>query len=395
MKNMKEWTKKTKWVLGITTLFVIGGCSVGYKVYADSIKAKNIEEMKAKVEAENQKIDRINSEIQKMYSNHEKGFLIENVSTESIKEIENQIKSLNTITLTTKDKNLEVNIKSQDESIKDLENNYKLLNFQVEVQNRVNDLFNNDAINGGTVKKDLAISDNCNRESIEKIFFDTKTLDGTFLKDSEWTKAIKGLKEAALEQLKQIEVATQKANALFDKENVKGDVSQDAYNQAKGEVDKIKNEKAKKSLTDRLAKVAKKLEEKAQAEKEKQKAEAEAQATASGGTVVENADGSYSVKANNSGVSGTNSGGYSYSGGSSSNGSSGNGGYTGNNGASSSTGGSSSNSGNSGGNTWSGNQDSGGSTAGGVGSDSTATGNGGTWTGGTFNPGDIDTSGWN
>lgn len=289
MKKMREWTKKQKWTLTVTGLLIVGGVGAGaYKVYADSVKEKNIAEMHKRIKMEDQKIDTIKARIQALYSDHEKGYLVSDISEDELLNLQNDIKKLNTVTITVSDKTVEARIKSQDQSIRDLEKSYELLYYQARTQGEVNKLFSNPAIDGSKVNKELAIADDCKKEDVEKVLSDTKIIDGSFLVDSEWFKSIEVLKQSALGQLKQIEVATQKVNAMFDKENVKADVNQDSYNQAQGEVDKIKNEKAKKNLNDRLAKVAKKLEEKAQAEKQKAEAEQaqqqQEQATVSGGT---------------------------------------------------------------------------------------------------------------
>lgn len=377
MKKVSEWTKKQKWILGITTLLVVGSVGTGaYKVHADSVKKKNIAEMNQKINQENKKISDVQKELSALYIDGTT-YLVSGLSNQQLKDLGQKVKELTTLEVTVSDKKITASLKNQDEEMKRVKATYEVISYQLKEQEGLNKLFVNPALDGNKVNKDLAIADGATKEKVESILKENKQVENSSILDSDWSKSVNELKEVALNQLKQIDVATQKVNALFDKENVKGDVSQDAYNQAKGEVDKIKNEKAKKSLTDRLAKVAQKLEEKAQAEKQKAEAEQaqQAQATTNGGTVTEN--GTYSQNQSSSSNNYSESDYSSNAGGSYS---SGNGGYV------SSSGNSNQGSGATSGG--SGNSSSGNSTTGtvtGGGSD----GGGATWEGGTFNPGDL------
>lgn len=372
MKKVSEWTKKQKWILGITTLLIVGSVGTGaYKVHADSVKKKNIAEMNQKINQENKKISDVQKELSALYIDGTT-YLVSGLSNQQLKDLGQKVNELNTLEVTVSDKKITASLKNQDEEMKRVKATYEMISYQLKEQEGLNELFVKPALDGNKANKDLAIADSATKEKAEAILKETKQVENSSILDSDWSKSVNELKEVALNQLKQIDVAMQKVNALFDKENVKGDVSQDAYNQAKGEVDKIKNEKAKKSLTDRLVKVAQKLEEKVQAEKQKAEAEQtqQVQATTNSGTVTEN--GTYSQNQSSSSNNYSESDYSSNAGGSYS---SGNGGYT-----------------SSGGNS---NQGSG-ATSGGAGNSTTGN-QSGTVTGdagrdtdyGTFNPGDL------
>lgn len=192
--------------------------------------------------------------------------------------------------------------------------------------------------------------------------------------------------------------------ALFDGEAVKEEVTREAYDQAKQQVDSLKQIELKKQLTDKLVLVDNKLKEKEQVVAAEVQKEAEVQEQAKQQEQAQQA-----VTSNQQSQATTN-GGNSSTAGYTDNGSRGStpstgGSQQGNNGNNSNNSGTTNQqpstppANNNGGGSWSGtgNVTGGGNVTnhGDNGGSNGATGGGNTWTGGDFDGSGIDTSGWN
>ncbi len=285
---MKKVSKKMKLVIGCISIVVVGSCLVGYTNYSSSQQLK--QETKA-LKLEQSAYSELKKSLKSL--RNEQGYFVSDVTKDSISKI---VKEVNSLTvndhlkyndLKNESANLKKEINSLKEDAKEMQSDYKVQEsvntlFQViKQQSRdVNKSVENEivAIKEDNVNTSLSISDNVTIDSME-IFKDLNYQKAE--KISEWQKSINKLIDEATNQANQIKTATEKVNSLFDKENVKSDVSTDSYNQAKIETDKIKNEKAKKTLTDKLVKVKTKLDEqekkKQEEQKQQEKAKQEAQ----------------------------------------------------------------------------------------------------------------------
>lgn len=179
--------------------------------------------------------------------------------------------------------------KEYEELVESLSERLEELVYKTAVQSEVNALFSEAAIQDDQVEADLAIKDDLHAEEIAAV-------QPREAEEDAWYTAINGLMTSASDQLKQIETAAEAVAKLFDGDEINSEVSREDYDSAEEEVDKIKNEKAKNELSDRLVPVIAFIDEK-EAEEARLlvEAEAEAEAAAVGGTVVWQEDGTYII----------------------------------------------------------------------------------------------------
>lgn len=176
-----------------------------------------------------------------------------------------------------------------EELVESLSERLEELVYKTAVQSELNALFSEAAIQDDQVEADLAIKDDLHAEEIAAVQPEEAEEDA-------WYTAVNGLMTSASDQLKQIETAAEAVAKLFDGDEINSEVSREDYDSAEEEVDKIKNEKAKNELSDRLVPVIAFIDEK-EAEEARLlvEAEAEAEAAAVGGTVVWQEDGTYII----------------------------------------------------------------------------------------------------
>lgn len=142
------------------------------------------------------------------------------------------------------------------------------LKTKYEVQEAVNSLFSKGVLDGDKLTES-PLKDGLTAKDIE----DAERL--TLVKvesPSKWSDSINQSIKLATTQVKQQDVATKEVGKLISKDKVKDGVSRDAYNKAKKEVDKVKNEKVKTNLNKSLDKVLKVVKANEKKAKEQQKA---------------------------------------------------------------------------------------------------------------------------
>ncbi|GGC94926.1 hypothetical protein [Enterococcus wangshanyuanii] len=156
-----------------------------------------------------------------------------------------------------------------------------------DAEKAVNDLFEKAIIDNEDDEK-IAIKNDLKSDSVEKVkekYFVVKSKDA-------WQININNMIENAENQLKQIDTAEKAVEQVYKEKVLNTD--QKKYDTAKKEVDKIKNAKAKKELSDKLAKVKsdidKKNKEKEDKKKETEKASKEAEVKEVSETVVKTND---------------------------------------------------------------------------------------------------------
>ena len=265
----------------IATSILVGTLSVGGTAYAvQKNHADKVNDAKAELKQETKTLNSIESEVSAYIDKD--GFLQSGLTYDVIEQLK---KSLNSI----KDDYIDFSIKKDDlkNEIKvvkigkeSLEQDFADITSKLQTQVAVNALFTKDAIDGNEVKTQ-SIKDGLTEEEVAEV----KTLLKEEIKDdSKWGIELGKLADEADNQIKQIETATKAVNGLYSNDKVKDDVTVSQYKKAKSEVDKVKNENAKKDLEkklDKVSTVAQANEKKAKEEAEAQaKAEAEAQAKA-------------------------------------------------------------------------------------------------------------------
>ncbi|MFD2307520.1 hypothetical protein [Enterococcus termitis] len=124
-----------------------------------------------------------------------------------------------------------------------------------DTETAVNDLFEKAIIDNDDAKK-IAIKNDLQSETVKNVkekYFVTKTKDA-------WQININNMIDNAENQLQQIDIAKKAVEQVYKEKVLNTD--QKKYDVAKKEVDKIKNAKAKKELSDKLAKVKSEIEKK-------------------------------------------------------------------------------------------------------------------------------------
>lgn len=300
----------------ITTAILIGILIIGGMVYA---VVQNNQYQEALKNATNQiKIEQ--DTLDALYERLEgyeldNGYLSEELTADVLAEVENSLNSV-------KDSYIDFHIEKDDlkDEIKvikldkkELEQKLAVLNSKLELQDKVNNLFEG-AVLVGSKATEQPITDKVTKKEVEQI----KTEDLTKVEEaSKWKDSLESTLKDATSQLDQIELANKKVDAVHKDDKVVKGVSRDAYTEAKTEVDKVKNESIKKGLATRLTSVLKvveadelkarqETEEKARQEAEAQaQAESAAQTQSSQGNTSSNSTGTVSTPKSSSGQAST------------------------------------------------------------------------------------------
>lgn len=266
-EQLKQLSKKQKIVIiSVISLAVIGG-SIGYKAYADVQHQQKVEQALVLLSEKDSDLKALYKKSEDLYSKDKSDFLNKETTEESVTSLENELEKI-----VEKYKNVTFpeGVESED-SLNYQEMNKELLSqaqTMLATQKVVNSLFGKIVIEGDAVSKDVAIKDDLKNDFIKSAkdsYYNEET-------KSEWQKSINNLLDSAEGQLNQITKAKQAVEKVF-KDGKVTSTDQKAYDTAKAEVDKVKNEKAKKSLSENLTKVKTDIDKKAKEAEEKKKQE--------------------------------------------------------------------------------------------------------------------------
>lgn len=263
-ERMKQLSKKQKVTIATVAVLVVLGGSFGYKAYADGQTKKQVEQAQVLVDKQSKEIKDLQVEIKALFNAEKPDFLNKDVSEETLSPIREKLdkieKNYDSIVLPTK----EVKTKDYSNYLTSCKESIMMIESMLVAQKDINELFGKTVIAGDTVTKDVAIKDDLKADTV-------KTVKASFYNkeiQSEWQKAINGLLDNADDQLKQIEKSKLALEKVY-KDNKVINTDQKNYDSAKSEIDKIRNEKAKKELVDKLAKVKQEIDSKSKAESEK------------------------------------------------------------------------------------------------------------------------------
>lgn len=328
---MKKLTKKQK-----TTIISVVGVAViafgGTYAYGQSQSNKKLAEAKQELTVSTNKLAELEKQIVALLDSKDSNYLAKDVKEEQITKLKKQVETETTLKDTENLPKADYDTfkkqsKAVQQDIQKVETAYK-------TQTTVNGLFKQTdkevAMNGSDVKKDLPIADDLKKETVEQakkeVYKDKSTVP--------YDKTVNELLTNAENQINQLEKAkAEVAKVYTDGKVISTDTK--AYDTAKAETDKVKNEKAKKDLSDQLAKVKTDIDKKAkeQADKNNQSSDAKEASQADGvkqdnatantptadGTTTANAgnnataDNGYSANggvAADNGYTGSNGGGY-------------------------------------------------------------------------------------
>lgn len=257
---MKKWTKKTKRkvVLGLVAIAVIGGGSA--YAYSSSQSKQKLEAAQAEVMNQETTLKSLNRDLKGYFDKKSPSYLVENMQESQIKDLKKEVENATSLKETT----LKVDRTSFDKEVESLNKTMTTLEKTFEQQQSVNKLFQGTAVNGAKISKDLPIVDDLKQEKIDQVKKSVKK------QTSDFNKTVQSLAVEAENQLKQLDKAKQSTAKVYKDKVISTDTK--LYDTATAEVNKIKNSKAKKALTDQLNKVKAAMdkknanEEKAQAE---------------------------------------------------------------------------------------------------------------------------------
>ncbi|HAO6015832.1 TPA: hypothetical protein IQA20_002754 [Listeria monocytogenes] len=246
--------KKRKWIIGVSIaigLVILGGGALGFHYH--SVKAeekKQAEAQQAQSKKLQQTIQTYQKEVNTWYTDDKKEGLQKTTTEKEITSMESKLKKL-------EGKEMSVDTAAK---LNTLVMDVGYARSMFDAQTKVDSLFD----------KSGALVENAQLEAAEKAVNKLKETKPAFVKAQQ-----KRLTEAK-NQVKTIEEATKAVNALYTndkRETVQSNVTQVNYTTAKTKVASIKQAKAKKTLSDALAKVEAVLQ------KQKEVAQQQAQAT--------------------------------------------------------------------------------------------------------------------
>lgn len=283
MDKVNEMSQKKKMMIAVVLILAIGG--TGTAVYANSQSQQKLTEAQVVVDKEYSTLQSLEKEIQALFDEKDSNFLAEGVTADQIDALKAKVTAAN--------KNyssIDVDVKKLDTEAfsKERATAEEQLGLAAEkllLQEELNGLFSAKdkvAIKGSTVIKDLAIIDDLDEKTVKSV----KDLIGE-TGESTFDQSAADLVAAAEGQLKQISTAKTSVEKVYKDKVISTDKK--LYDAAKKEVDKIKNAKAKKTLSDQLAKVKAAIDKKAQdAKAAEEKKQAEAAQAASEAAAAEN-----------------------------------------------------------------------------------------------------------
>ncbi|WP_321386442.1 hypothetical protein [uncultured Enterococcus sp.] len=283
--KVKGMSKKKKLLVAALLIVALGG--TGTAVYANSQTQQKLNEAQAIVDKEYSTLQGLEKEIQALFDEKDSNFLAEGVTADQIDTLKEKVaaadKSYSSIDVDLK----KLDTKAFSKEKTTAGDQLAVASDKLDLQEAVNALFSEKdktALKGSTVNKDLAIVDNLDKKVIESV---KELSDDT--DESTFDQAISDLIAAAESQLQQIDTATTAVQKVYKDKVISTD--QKLYDAAKKEVDKIKNAKAKKTLSDQLAKVKAAIDKKAQDAKvaEEKKQEEAAQVTSEAAAAENNA----------------------------------------------------------------------------------------------------------
>lgn len=270
MKNkwnlLSKKKKVTTGLVGLACVVVLAG--VGTTVYAQGQKQQEQSEVQKELDNATSELVKLNKKVNSLLDEKDPNYLVKDVTNEAIQKLSEEVTASTKFDARVElDQNAYGSFDKEANKVKASMNNVQVA---YNTQDAVNKLYqskdNKVAMNGTEVNKDLAIADNLSDDSL------LKTKDTYYKKDSSTPhdKTVNELIDNATAQLKQLTDAKNEVSKVYKDGKV---VSTDSklYDSAKAQVDKVKNEKAKKELSDQLAKVKSDLDKKEKEESEKTK----------------------------------------------------------------------------------------------------------------------------
>lgn len=262
--KMKKWTKKTKKIvaLSLVAIAVIGGGSA--YAYSSSRSKQKLEVAQTEVKNQELTLKTLNGNLKGYFDKKSPSYLVENMQESQIKDLKKEVKKATSLKETT----IKVDHSIFDKEVDAVNETMTKLETTFHQQQALNKLFTGTAVNGPKVSKDLSIADDLKQETINQV---KKLVEKP---TSDFEKTTQSLTTEAENQVKQLDTAKTAVSKVY-KDNKVISVDSKLYDNAKNEVNKIKNAKAKKALADELTKVKSDIDKKAKEAEAQQKQEAQ------------------------------------------------------------------------------------------------------------------------
>lgn len=236
-----------KIIIPLVIILLIAGGAGGYYLYNKNTYQETLENATALLSEQQENIESVQSELE---SFNEDSYLREGLTEEDIQAVEKKVDTIKDLSseLDLKENDLEEDVVELVSDKEDLKEKLSSIRAQLETQQSVNDLFEQEtpAINGSEINEDVIIKENLETGTLEDL------KETAFIEDediSEWQIAINTFITDAENQLSTTATATAQVETLFKDGEVQGEVTLEAYDEAKSEVDKIQNETVKETLT--------------------------------------------------------------------------------------------------------------------------------------------------
>lgn len=252
-EQVKKLSKKQKAIIGTAVVLLVFGGGFGYKAYADSQIKKQVTHAQSLINEQSKEHKVFQDKVKALYSGKKSGFLKKDLSKQTFDSLENDLEKIQAdySSISIPKSGVDVNKYKQNytSSMESLKKAMALYIKQIDVNN----LFVKPVLNGDSITNDVAIKDNLTADEVKKVKLSKES--------TEWEKTVNALVNNADSQLKQIAKAKIAVEKVF-KDNKVVNFERKNYDSAKAEVNKIKNEKAKKSLQDQLEKVKTEIDKK-------------------------------------------------------------------------------------------------------------------------------------
>ncbi|MHC5188739.1 hypothetical protein ACYSNL_03060 [Enterococcus cecorum] len=233
-------------VVGLVVLLGAGG---GFGYY-NHLKT---EQTKQEIKLESLKLKQLQQEVNKFYESNKKDFLAKDLKKEEVVKVEKQVDEIKVNAELTPIKN-------------EVKNALKDVSTKLDVQTKINNLYEKPVINGSQVVKDVPIKANVDKKQVEAVKL-TKANDA-------WTKAVTALKTDSATQVKNTDEAKQAVKAL------EKDRTPENLAKAQEALNKVKNTIVKKDLNTKVEPVKKEIETTVQEQQAKRQADAQTQTQA-------------------------------------------------------------------------------------------------------------------
>ncbi|CEI80722.1 hypothetical protein BN997_00531 [Oceanobacillus oncorhynchi] len=238
---------KKRIIIPLILVLLIAGGAGGYYLYNKNTYQETLENATSLLSEQQENIESVQSELE---SFDEGSYLREGLTEEDIQAVEDKMEAIKDLSseFDLKENDLEEDVAEIASDKEDLKEKLSAIRAQLETQQSVNDLFEQEtpAINGSEINEDVIIKEDLETSTLEDL------KETAFIEDediSEWQTAINTFITDAENQLSTTATATAQVETLFKDGEVQGEVTLEAYDEAKSEVDKIQNETVKETLT--------------------------------------------------------------------------------------------------------------------------------------------------